>query len=75
MEIRRHEGELAELKDDRVFTWPNLVVKEFLAAILVTVGILFYSFYVDAPLSELADPAMMIHFWRIRKDGGISGRL
>ena len=57
MEIRRHEGELAELKDDRVFTWPNLVVKEFLAAILVTIGILFYSFYVDAPLSELADPA------------------
>ena len=44
MEIRRHEGELAELKDDRVFTWPNLVVKEFLAAILVTIGILFYSF-------------------------------
>ena len=57
MEIRRNEGELAELKDDRVFTWPNLVVKEFLAAILVTIGILFYSFYVDAPLSELADPA------------------
>ena len=57
MEIRQHEKEPVELKDDRVFTWPNLVVKEFLAAILVTVGLLFYSFYVDAPLSELADPS------------------
>ena len=57
MEIRQQEREPAELKDDRVFTWPTLVVKEFLAAILVTVGLLFYSFYVDAPLSELADPS------------------
>lgn len=57
MEIRQQEREPAELKDDRVFTWPTLIVKEFLAAILVTVGLLFYSFYVDAPLSELSDPS------------------
>ena len=59
MEIRQHEGEPAELKDDRVFTWPTLVVKEFLAAIIVTAGLLFYSFYVDAPLSD------MLAKWRI----------
>lgn len=57
METRQQERVSAELKDDRVFTWPTLVVKEFLAAIFVTVGLLFYSFYVDAPLSELADPS------------------
>lgn len=43
-------------KTGKVFTWPNLVAKEFLAAILVTVFLLVYSFYIDAPLRELANP-------------------
>lgn len=46
----------SEKKTERVFTWPNLVAKEFLAAILITVLLLFYSYYVDAPLRELANP-------------------
>ena len=57
MEIKWQKRESDILEDDLVFTWPTLVVKEFLAAIFVTVGLLFYSYYVDAPLRELADPA------------------
>ena len=43
MEIKWQKRESDILEDDRVFTWPTLVVKEFLAAIFVTVGLLFYS--------------------------------
>ncbi len=56
MEIRWEKIEHEELEDDRVFTWPTLVVKEFLAALFVNVGLLSYSFFVDAPISELSDP-------------------
>ncbi len=45
-----------KVKTEQVFTWPNLVAKELLAAILVTVFFLVYSFYIDAPLRELANP-------------------
>ena len=57
MENSWQNKESVEFEDDTVFTWPTLVVKEFLAAIFVMVWLLFYSFYVDAPLSELADPS------------------
>jgi hypothetical protein len=43
-------------KTEKVFSWPNLVAIEFLAAILVVIVLLVYSFYVDAPLRELANP-------------------
>lgn len=56
MEVREEKKGSVEFKDDRVFTWPNLVAKEFLAAIFVTVGLLFYSYVVDAPLRELSNP-------------------
>src|SRR4030065_1754253 len=56
MEVRAESKGLVEFKDDRVFTWPTLVAKEFLAAIFVTVGLLFYSYVVDAPLRELSNP-------------------
>jgi quinol-cytochrome oxidoreductase complex cytochrome b subunit len=57
MESSRQNEESVEFEDDTVFTWPTLVVKEFLAAIFVMVGLLFYSFFVNAPLGELADPS------------------
>ncbi|HHT9120903.1 MAG TPA: hypothetical protein ACFYD3_10240 [Candidatus Hypogeohydataceae bacterium YC41] len=41
---------------ERVHTWPGLVAKEFLCALLFLVVILLYSYYVDAPLRELANP-------------------
>ncbi|MDO8140874.1 MAG: hypothetical protein Q6358_05195, partial [Candidatus Brocadiales bacterium] len=56
MEVSEGKKGLVEFKDDRVFTWPTLVAKEFLAAIFVTVGLLFYSYVVDAPLRELSNP-------------------
>ncbi|MEE9201408.1 MAG: hypothetical protein V3V45_08190 [Candidatus Brocadiales bacterium] len=43
-------------RQDETFTWPNLVAMEFLCALLFLVVILFYSYYVDAPLRELANP-------------------
>jgi hypothetical protein len=43
-------------KTEKVFAWPNLVAKEFLAAIIVVIFLLLYSFYIDAPLRELANP-------------------
>ncbi len=41
---------------DKVHTWPHLVAKEFLCGLLFLTIILFYSYYVDAPLRELANP-------------------
>lgn len=56
MEVREEKRGVAVVKDDKVFTWPTLVAKEFLAAIFVTVGLLFYSYVTDAPLRELSNP-------------------
>ena len=56
MEVSERRSVSIEIKDDKVFTWPNLVAKEFLAAIFVTVGLLVYSYFVDAPLRELSNP-------------------
>src|SRR3972149_11916365 len=41
---------------EKIHTWPHLVAKEFLCALLFLVVILLYSYYVDAPLRELANP-------------------
>ncbi len=41
---------------EKVHTWPNLVAKEFLCALLFMVIIFFYSYAIDAPLRELANP-------------------
>ena len=56
MEVRQEKRGVVEVKDDKVFTWPTLVAKEFLAAIFVTVGLLVYSYFTDAPLRELSNP-------------------
>ena len=48
---QKKELEEVEFDDDTVFTWPTLVVKEFLAALFVLVGLLFFSFFVNS--SEL----------------------
>jgi hypothetical protein len=54
---QKKELEEVEFDDDTVFTWPTLVVKEFLAALFVLVGLLFFSFFVNAPLGEISDPS------------------
>ncbi len=43
---------------DKVQVWPYLVKVEFLAALLVMVILTFWSFGIDAPLEEPANPAL-----------------
>lgn len=54
--ITREEDSKTKVKQEKVHTWPNLVAKEFLCGLLFLVIIFFYSYYVDAPLRELANP-------------------
>ena len=46
------------LLSDKVQVWPYLVKVEFLAALLVMVILTFWSFGIDAPLEEPANPAL-----------------
>ena len=54
--ITKEEDSKTKVKQEKVHTWPNLVAKEFLCGLLFLVIIFFYSYYVDAPLRELANP-------------------
>ena len=54
---------LAKEKDSRVSedelpTWPYLVRKEFLAAIIVTIILLVWSIALNAPLEDPSDPSV-----------------
>ena len=44
--------------DDKVQVWPNLVRVEFLGALFVMVILIFWSFSIDAPLEEAANPTL-----------------
>ena len=48
----------AELSEGELPTWPFLVRKEFLAAILCLIILIVWSILLDAPLEELSDPTM-----------------
>ena len=73
--------------DDTVMTWPHLLTIEFWAAGLMSIFILLgglevgqntlLRFYVGHVvfLPLIAATFLAVHFWRIRKDGGISGPL
>jgi hypothetical protein len=43
---------------DKVQVWPNLVRVEFLGTLLVLVVLVFWSFLIDAPLEEPANPTL-----------------
>ncbi|MBI1953588.1 MAG: cytochrome b N-terminal domain-containing protein [Candidatus Omnitrophica bacterium] len=45
-----------EAQARKVFTWPNLVSREFVAALVVTAGLSIWSVIAHAPLEELANP-------------------
>ena len=73
--------------DDTVMTWPHLLTIEFLAAGLMSIFLLlgglevgqntllrFYVLHIMV-LPLVAASFLAVHFWRIRKDGGISGPL
>lgn len=42
--------------EDSVFVWPHLLVREFLAAMLMTVALTLVSIVIEAPLRTHADP-------------------
>ena len=44
--------------DDKVQVWPYLVRVEFLGALFVMVILVFWSFLIDAPLEEAANPTL-----------------
>lgn len=50
--IQRVERE----QGDRVNVWPHLLIEEFVAMLIVTVGLVIFSTFVNAPLRELANP-------------------
>ena len=53
------QGFLDEAKmDDKIQVWPYLVRVEFLGALLVMVVLVFWSFLIDAPLEEPANPTL-----------------
>jgi menaquinol-cytochrome c reductase cytochrome b/c subunit len=50
--IQRVERE----QGDRVHTWPHFLLEEFIAMLILFVGMLVFSSFVNAPLRELANP-------------------
>jgi quinol-cytochrome oxidoreductase complex cytochrome b subunit len=44
--------------ENTVLSWPNLLIAELAAFVLTLAVILIYSYYVDAPLKELANPTL-----------------
>lgn len=44
--------------EEKVEVWPHLVVREYVAAALVTVGVLVWSLLINAPLEEAANPTV-----------------
>jgi hypothetical protein len=50
--IQRVERE----QGDRINVWPHLLIEEFIALLVVSAGLVFFSTFVNAPLRELANP-------------------
>lgn len=46
----------AEISEGEIPTWPYLIRKEFLAALICTIILIVWSILLDAPLEELSDP-------------------
>src|SRR3972149_1203526 len=47
-----------EISESEIPTWPYLIRKEFLAAIICTIILIVWSLLLDAPLEGLSDPTM-----------------
>jgi hypothetical protein len=45
-------------KNDKIRVWPEMVLRETLAAVIATAALLLVSMYIDAPLESIADPAI-----------------
>ena len=44
------------MKEEKAFVWPNLAFKEFLTAVAVTIVLIVWSLFINAPLLEVASP-------------------
>ena len=42
--------------ENTVLSWPNLLMAEAALLVLCLAGVIVYSFFIDAPLKELANP-------------------
>ena len=42
--------------ENSVLSWPNLMIAEIAVFVLTLAGVIIYSYYIDAPLKELANP-------------------
>ena len=47
--------------DETVLTWPHLLRAEFVMAVLISVLLVVTSFFIRAPLEEMANPAVTPH--------------
>jgi hypothetical protein len=57
-EIKETTKKPAAKKDDKEYTWPGLVFKEYLAGIFVMAVLMIWSLTIMAPLGELANPGI-----------------
>ncbi|MBM4053478.1 MAG: cytochrome C [Planctomycetes bacterium] len=48
----------SDISENEIATWPYLMRKELLAAIICTIVLIVWSILFDAPLEELSDPTM-----------------
>lgn len=44
--------------DEKIKVWPEMVIKEALSAIIVTIVLLLMSMFIDAPLESIANPSL-----------------
>ena len=59
--------------EDSVFVWPHLLVREFLATMVMTVALTVVSIVIDAPLRAHSDPNLTptsTNFGKIIRDNG-----
>lgn len=56
LRIRAGEGE--EVVSDKIHSWPYFVRVEFIAGLILLLGLCVWSLTIDAPLEEPANPAM-----------------
>ena len=60
--IQRVERE----QGDRVNVWPHLLIEEFVAMFVLSVGLVVFSTFLNAPLRELANPNLTPNPRRLR---------
>lgn len=57
-EEKKEPKKVAAQKEEMDYVWPDLVFKEYIAAIAVLLILLLWSFLINAPLGEMANPGI-----------------